>query len=82
MSSPNLTESTGRRRWLSIAETAEELGLGQMTLYRVIAAGRFPAVRVSEARIVVPVRALDELAERALSTGRLVDAAEWAEVQE
>jgi excisionase family DNA binding protein len=69
------------RKWLSIAEAAHELGLGQMTLYRVIAAGRFPAVRISEGRIVVPARALDELAERALSSGRLVDAADWAAVR-
>ncbi|MGH3659000.1 MAG: helix-turn-helix domain-containing protein [Micromonosporaceae bacterium] len=76
------TGPTAERKWLSIAEAAEQLGLGQMTLYRVIAAGRFPAVRISEGRIVVPARALDELAERAVSTGRLVDAAEWAGARE
>ena len=80
--SSTVTTGSNERSWLSIAEAARELGLGQMTLYRVIAAGRFPAVRISEGRIVVPARALEELAERAVSTGRLVDAADWAGVPE
>jgi excisionase family DNA binding protein len=68
-------------KWLSIAEAATRLGVSEMTLYRVISAGKFPAVRISEGRIVVPALVLDELAKRALATGRLVDAAEWAGVQ-
>jgi len=73
--------STRRREWLSIAELAKELGMSQMTLYRVIAAGEFPAVRIGR-RLFVPARVLDQLAESALSTGQLVSAADWKEMQE
>jgi excisionase family DNA binding protein len=64
------------RKWLSIAELASELGMSQMTLYRVIAAGEFPAVRIGR-RLFIPARVLDEMFEAALSTGRTVTAADW-----
>ena len=64
------------REWLSIAELAMKLGMSQMTLYRVIAAGEFPAVRIGR-RLFIPARVLDEMGEAALSTGRTVTAADW-----
>ena len=64
------------RKWLSIAELADELGMSQMTLYRVIAAGEFPAVRIGR-RLFVPARVLDDLAKAALASGRAVTAADW-----
>ena len=79
--SSKVKASTGRREWMSIAELAKELGMSQMTLYRVIAAGEFPAVRIGR-RLFVPARVLDQLAESALSTGQLVSAADWKEMQE
>jgi excisionase family DNA binding protein len=78
--SSSVKDGTAERRWLSIAELARELGMSQMTLYRVIAAGEFPAVRIGR-RLFVPARVLDQLAESALATGREVSAAEWAEAQ-
>ena len=66
----------GERRWLSVAELARELGMSQMTLYRVIAAGEFPAVRIGR-RLVVPARVLDDMAAAALATGTTVNTAEW-----
>lgn len=66
-------------KWLSVAAVARSFGVSEMTLYRVIAAGKFPAVRISQNRIVVPASVLDELARRAIETWRLVDAAEWAQ---
>ena len=78
--SSRVKDGTTERRWLSIAELARELGMSQMTLYRVIAAGEFPAVRIGR-RLFVPARVLDQLAESALATGREVSAAEWAEAQ-
>ncbi|MGH3461221.1 MAG: helix-turn-helix domain-containing protein [Kribbellaceae bacterium] len=71
----------GERRWLSISEMARELGMSQMTLYRAIAAGEFPAVRIGR-RLFVPAQVLDQLAESALTTGRLVSATDWQEVQQ
>jgi excisionase family DNA binding protein len=79
--SSEVMASSGRREWMSIAELAKELGMSQMTLYRVIAAGEFPAVRIGR-RLFVPTRVLDQLAESALASGRLVSAAEWKEMQE
>ena len=83
------TESTGlrghggdptlggqERRWLSVAELARELGMSQMTLYRAIAAGEFPAVRIGR-RLVVPARVLEEMAATALATATTVDVADW-----
>ena len=65
-----------KRRWLSVAELAVELGMSQMTLYRVIAAGEFPAVRIGR-RLVVPARVLEDMAAAALATGTTVDTADW-----
>lgn len=64
-----------KRSWLSIAELAAELGMSQMTLYRVIAAGEFPAVRIGR-RLFVPATVLDQMGEAALATGGTVTAAD------
>lgn len=69
-------EPVPSKKWLSIAELAIELGMSQMTLYRVIAAGEFPAVRIGR-RLFVPARVLDDLAKAALASGRAVTAADW-----
>ena len=66
----------GDPRWLSVAELARELGMSQMTLYRVIAAGQFPAVRIGR-RLVVPAQVLEDMAAEALATGTTVDTADW-----
>ena len=50
--------------------------MSQMTLYRVIAAGEFPAVRIGR-RLVVPARVLEDMAAAALATGTTVDTADW-----
>ena len=66
------------RRFLGVAMVAAEIGMSEATLYRAIRAGEFPAVRVRN-RYVVPVRVLDAMEEAALSTGSLVDAADWVD---
>ena len=62
----------GESPWLSVAETARELGISEMTLYRAIQAGDFPAVRVRN-RLIVPRRALDDLAAAAVAAHTTVD---------
>ena len=79
--SSKVKASDQRREWMSIAELAKELGMSQMTLYRVIAAGEFPAVRIGR-RLFVPTRVLDQLAKSALASGQLVSAADWKEMQQ
>jgi excisionase family DNA binding protein len=64
MSSPS-----GRRtqvaRFLSVAEAAAILKVSEVTIYRGISDGEFPAVKI-RGRYVIPVKALDELEEAAL----------------
>lgn len=65
------------QRWLSVTEAAQQLGLSDMTLYRAIRAGEFPAVKI-RGRLIVPSRALDEMGAAASAHGgRVVDAAAW-----
>lgn len=76
----NESGSTVRRRgdrpFLSVQATARLLGMSEMTLYRAIAAGEFPAVRV-RGRLIVPARAIDEMVDAALAETRMVDASDW-----
>ncbi|MCY7341675.1 MAG: helix-turn-helix domain-containing protein [Pseudonocardia sp.] len=69
-----------RSRFLSVAEQADELGISEVTLYRAIKAGEFPAVRI-RGRVVIPAGAVDAMADAALAGGTAVDAASWVVVQ-
>ena len=60
------------RLFLTVGETAAALRVDRATIYRAIRSGTFPAVRV-RGRYVVPSRAVDELATRAVDTGSCVD---------
>ena len=44
-------------KFLSVPQVARMIGMSPMTIYRAIAAGEFPAVRV-RGRLIVPGRAL------------------------
>lgn len=76
-----MTEQNGQpdRAWLSVYEAADLLGISGMSLYRAIAQGTFPAVRIGK-RICVPAAALDQLADAAMEAGAVVDAADWRKV--
>ena len=64
------------RRFLRPKNLATELGVSKATIYRVIAAGGLPAVRIGRL-LYVPALVLDELAAAALESGGTVDAADW-----
>jgi excisionase family DNA binding protein len=70
--------ATGQRppAFYSVAEAARLFGMSEMTLYRAIHAGQFPAVRI-RGRLIIPAKAIDAMIEAAVSDGRLVDAADW-----
>lgn len=68
-------EGTSPRRWLSVAELAAEVGISDMSLYRLIRAGELPAVRLGR-RLFVPAKVLDEMGDAALASGGTVSAAE------
>ena len=63
-------------RFYSVAEVALMLGMSTMTVYRAIAAGEFPAVKVRN-RLIVPARAIEAMAEAAVADQTVVDAAGW-----
>ncbi|KIR63545.1 helix-turn-helix domain-containing protein [Micromonospora haikouensis] len=64
-----------RPRFHSVSEVAAILGMSEVTLYRAIHAGQFPAIKV-RGRLVIPARVLDDMEESALTTG-LVDAEDY-----
>jgi excisionase family DNA binding protein len=60
----------------SVAEAARLFGMSEMTLYRAIHDGQFPAVRI-RGRLIIPAKAIESMVEAAVDGGRLVDAATW-----
>ncbi len=60
----------------TVAEVARLCRVSKMTLYRAIAAGRFPAVRI-EGRLIVPAKVVEAMAQAALTANATVDAADW-----
>jgi excisionase family DNA binding protein len=60
----------------SVSATARMLGTSEMTLYRAIQDGQFPAVRI-RGRLIVPAKAIEALAALAVASSSLVDAADW-----
>ena len=60
----------------SVAEVAEILGLSSMTVYRAIADGEFPAVKI-RGRLIIPAKAVEQMIETATADGTVVDAANW-----
>ncbi len=67
---------TERPLFYSVAQVARMLGTSPVTLYRAIAAGEFPAVRI-RGRLIVPAKAVDAMADVATAEQTVVDAAGW-----
>lgn len=62
-------------RFLSVPQVARTFGVSAVTVYRAIAAGEFPAVRI-RGRLIVPAHVVDAMANgtRIGSTARTPDA--------
>lgn len=75
-SEPVQKSTTSPRKFYSVAEVAEMFGMSPMTVYRAIAAGEFPAVRI-RGRLIVPAKAVDAMADVATTEQTVVDAAGW-----
>lgn len=56
-----MTETTSRQRVYSIPRTAEELGVCDKTIRRLIADGKIKAVRLSVRRLGIPASELDRI---------------------
>jgi excisionase family DNA binding protein len=63
-------------KFYSVAQVAAMFGMSPMTLYRAIAAGEFPAVRI-RGRLIVPAKAVEAMADVATAEQTVVDAAGW-----
>ena len=61
-------------RFYSVAQVAAMLGMSAMTVYRAISDGEFPAIRV-RGRLIVPAKAVEAMAEAAVTQRTVVDAA-------
>src|SRR4051794_20954087 len=66
--------SDSRKRFFTVAQAADLLGLSHSTLFRAIRAGEFPAIKV-RGRYVIPAKAIDQMESSALASG-LVAAAD------
>jgi len=49
------------RLTMTVEEAAEALGISRATAYTLAKQGRFPVIRISDRRWIVPKRAIDEL---------------------
>ncbi|GAA1858699.1 hypothetical protein GCM10009836_43670 [Pseudonocardia ailaonensis] len=63
-------------RFYSVAEVARMFGMSKVTVYRAIADGDFPAVKI-RGRLIVPAKAVDAMVEAAVSAHGVVDAGAW-----
>jgi excisionase family DNA binding protein len=59
------------RRFYSVAQVAEMLGMAPVTLYRAIRAGQFPAVRI-RGRLIIPAKVVDAFVEAAVADAAAV----------
>lgn len=64
------------QRFCGVADAADLFGVSEMTLYRAIHAGQFPAIRIM-GRFIVPLKAIEAMEDAAVERHVLVDAAEW-----
>lgn len=64
------------RRFYTVTEVADMFGISDMTVYREIRAGKFPAVKI-RGRYVIPAKVIDALESDAMNAG-LVDVADYA----
>lgn len=73
---PTDAPATKGPRFLAVSTVARILGVSEVTLYRAIHAGEFPAVRI-RGRLIVPAKAIDAMADAAVTDHAVVDASSW-----
>jgi excisionase family DNA binding protein len=74
---PPIPPPARKPRFFCVAAVAHMLAVSEVTLYRAIRSGEFPAIKV-RGRYVIPASALDAMERAAVDTGQMVDAADWA----
>ena len=63
------TIRSGRPTFYSVAETAQMFGTSEMTLYRAIHDGQFPAIRI-RGRLIIPARVIEAMIDAAVEGRR------------
>lgn len=53
------------RSFFSVPDAARMLGISEATLYRAVADGQFPAVRIRD-RVIIPAKALEAMTDSAI----------------
>ncbi|MFD4144411.1 helix-turn-helix domain-containing protein [Streptomyces sp. NPDC058572] len=66
----------GAKLAVTIAVAADQLDVSYQTLWRAIRDGEFPGIKI-RGRIVVPIKAVEQLLDAVCASGQLVDAADW-----
>ena len=77
MSQIDTAAAAGAPRFYSVAQVARMFGMSSMTVYRAIAAGEFPAVRI-RGRLIVPAQAVEAMVAAAVADHAVVNAAGFA----
>ena len=67
-------------RFFTVAEAAALLKVSEVTIYRGITAGEFPAVKI-RGRYVIPARAIDEMEASALAAPQRTLEGTWADAE-
>lgn len=55
------SQNKSERLVMSVEEAGEALGISRATAYMLVNTGRLPAIRISDRRIIVPRKAIDDL---------------------
>jgi excisionase family DNA binding protein len=70
--------AAARPAFFTVNEVARMFRMSEMTLYRAIRDGQFPAVRI-RGRLIIPARAIESIVDAAVDNGALVDARAWVD---
>lgn len=54
-------EGKTERLVMSVEEAGDALGISRATAYMLVNTGRLPSIRISDRRIIIPRKAIDEL---------------------
>jgi len=55
------SENKTERLTITVEQAGAALGISRATAYMLVNTGRLPAIRISDRRIIIPKKAIDEL---------------------
>lgn len=68
--------SPERPRFYSVAQVADMFGMSEMTVYRAIRDGEFPAVKI-RGRLIVPAKVIDEMTNAVIAGQGIANSPNW-----